>query len=53
MTTLESTKTDTTADRRSRLDRDEAMAAYIAELVDRAPPLTSEQRDRLRRALRA
>jgi hypothetical protein len=53
MTTLESAKTDTTADRRCRPDRDEAMAAYVAQLVNRAPPLTTEQRDRLRRALRA
>jgi hypothetical protein len=50
MTTLESTKTETKTER--RCDRDEAMAAYVAELVDRAPPLTAEQRDRLRRVLR-
>jgi hypothetical protein len=50
MTTLTTTTTKT--DRRCRLDRDEAMAAHVAALVDRAPPLTPEQRDRLRRALR-
>jgi hypothetical protein len=46
------TSTKKKADRQCRLNRDEAMAAYIAQLVDRAPPLTAEQRDRLRRALR-
>jgi hypothetical protein len=50
MTTLANTNKKT--DRRCRLDRDEAMAAYVAALVDRAPPLTAEQRDRLRRTLR-
>jgi hypothetical protein len=50
MTTL----TDTTqkTGRRCRLNRDEALVAHVAALVDRAPPLTLEQRDRLRRALR-
>jgi hypothetical protein len=52
MTTLTTTTTTTKTDRRCRLDQDGAMAAYVAALVDRAPPLTPEQRDRLRRALR-
>jgi hypothetical protein len=52
MTTLESTKTDTTTHRRCWLDHDDAIAAHVAQQVDRAPPLTPEQRDQLGRVLR-
>jgi hypothetical protein len=52
MTTLTTPTPIPETDRRYRLDHDEAIAAYVAALVDRAPPLTPEQRDRLRQALR-